>query len=239
MIADRDREIATLQAQQTQARHASAAAKERFAVALLRERGALDLPAEALVALLSPLDVDGDATRDAVAAKAPPLQAEADDGPDKVAPAEANEVVAVTVRITRNVGRDKRGQLTAAGLRWNGRLARWVGQVDRRRHGELVVAFGDRVSITGVAGDAGPAVIPTAATGPDTPVGVPPVASSPATAGEARQAASDAAGGTFATEDGEAARAGSPAAEDRPPAPTPPRPRPPMRPMLARPGHQR
>jgi len=240
MIAERDREIAGMQAQQTQARDASVAAKERFAVALLRARGALDLPAEALAALLSNLGTDVDAGHGAIIAAPPPLQAEAHDGQEQLAPPEPGDTVQVRVRISRNSSEDKRDRLTRAGLRWNGRSARWIGRVDRRQHDELVAAFGDRVSVAPVAGDADRAAVTATVARLDMPAVVPPAAASPATAVEPRRAASDGAGGTSAAPAGEAAQAGSPAAEDRPAAggTAPTRPRLPMRPMFGRPGQR-
>jgi hypothetical protein len=49
------------------------------------------------------------------------------------------------VKISRNAAPDKRRELSAAGLRWNGRIGRWIGKINQEALEKLRRAFGERV----------------------------------------------------------------------------------------------
>jgi hypothetical protein len=57
----------------------------------------------------------------------------------------ASDSVEVTVKISRNAAPDKRRELSAAGLRWNGRIGRWTGKINQEALEKLRRAFGERV----------------------------------------------------------------------------------------------
>jgi septal ring factor EnvC (AmiA/AmiB activator) len=78
-IAQRDRKIAALQAEQDQARREIEADKERLALTILRQRGVLGVPAVQIATLLSNLDMSATAVHGAIIASVPPLQDEASD----------------------------------------------------------------------------------------------------------------------------------------------------------------
>lgn len=143
-IAERNRKLAALEAEQGRARDENDNAKERLAVALLRERGVFGLPTTQLAALLSNLEVRGVAVHGAIIASARPVQIEANDGKELLG---ASETVGVRVQISRNTAEAKRDLLIEAGLRWNGKAGRWIGRVDRRSLDELKAGFADRLEI--------------------------------------------------------------------------------------------
>jgi hypothetical protein len=62
---------------------------------------------------------------------------------ESVGPASGN--VEVFVKISRNAAPDKRRELSAAGLRWNGRVGRWIGKINPEAREKLSRLFGERV----------------------------------------------------------------------------------------------
>ncbi len=208
-MAERDRKLAALLAEQEHARGDSDAAKERLALAMLRQRGVFDLPASQLVTLLSTFDVSVTAVHGAIITSAPPSQTEQ----KAHEPPVSSETVDVRVQISRNVAEAKRDLLVRSGLRWNGKAGQWIGSVDRSHVAGLLTVFGERVAIKpSIEAAATPAISPA----PDE-LAVAPDAEAPSEAApEARQAASDAGPGISDGEAGEAVREGFPAAPGGP-----------------------
>ena len=160
-IKRRDQRLAQLAAEQEQDRVAAAAAREQLALAVLRERGLIDLPAEQLVTLLSGLgNTTATAVQGAIIAAAPPLQAEE---PGEQEPPAMAQAVVVTVQISRNAAKIKRKALKAAGVKWNGKRECWRGTVDRCRVGALRAMFGERLTLSAPPVDREPAATGTGA----------------------------------------------------------------------------
>jgi hypothetical protein len=156
-MARRDHKMNALAAQQEQSFSEVAEAKAALALAILRERGVLDLPSVQLTTLLSSLDIStAKAVHGAIIAAAPEASAER--------PVPSDAAVSVSVQLSHNAAETKRNLLTDAGLRWNGKAGRWVGMVDRSHVTELEAAFGDRVSVKPEAqsADAAPGSAPAA-----------------------------------------------------------------------------
>ena len=67
--------------------------------------------------------------------------------------------IEVFVKISRNAAPDKRRELSASGLHWNGRVGRWTGKINAEALEKLRRAFGERVegrALAAPADEAGP-----------------------------------------------------------------------------------
>lgn len=146
-IAARGARIEALQARQTQALSDVRSRKAALALAALREAGLLDLPIADLAAVLSSIS-----TERAVRGSNITEPAMARPEPDAVS--DGTGPFAVAVRISRNVGDDRRAVLTETRLRWNGKRGAWVGDVDRPGLAQLQAVFAGKITI---ATDAAPA----------------------------------------------------------------------------------
>jgi hypothetical protein len=62
--------------------------------------------------------------------------------------------IEVFVRISRNAAPDKRCELSASGLHWNGRVGRWTGKINAESLEKLRRTFGERVEGTALAAPA-------------------------------------------------------------------------------------
>lgn len=233
-IAQRDRKLAALQAEQEQARGESEAGKERLAMTILRRRGVFGLPAEQLATALSNLDIPAAAVRGAIIASASPLQAEASDLQKLPA---ASETIDVSVQISRNAAEAKRGLLTQAGMKWNGKAGRWIGRVDRRDLDELKAAFGERLTIKSGIEGVGRTAAATPAPNEERPAVAPAAADPSEGLPEACLAVPEVEADSSGHEAGDVVQESSPAAlGGQPRSALPPvRPRMPMRPFLPRP----
>lgn len=137
-------------------------AREQLVVALARTNGLLALPPREIVQAMSALpharsvqpsaattpvapaataEKPARATRTSGSA-APPR----DRGGSRDATDDGDDWVSVTVKVSCNVGAEKRGLLESAGLRWNGKRGTWLGRVDTARAARLREAFPDRVT---------------------------------------------------------------------------------------------
>ncbi|MBS0535244.1 MAG: hypothetical protein JSR72_14395 [Proteobacteria bacterium] len=141
-IARRAQRLTVLQADQQRELSISESAKERLALDLLRRRDAFSLPVQQLVAMLTHLDMTSVTDPQVMFTSVQPSETESNSGQ----PASAGSAgLDVTVRISRNASEKNREALSRAGMRWNGKVGRWVGTVDRSRLTELKSVFGDRV----------------------------------------------------------------------------------------------
>jgi hypothetical protein len=161
-IADDDRRLAQILQDQRQRRAEMAAAKEKLLVDLGDSLGLLDLPASAIVRIVTSLkeacaresvaapvemptataEKPARATR--TAGSAPPPRGR---GGSRDATDDGDGRVFVTVKVSRNVGAERRGLLESAGLRWHGKSGTWQGRVTAEVVARLQDAFGDRVAV--------------------------------------------------------------------------------------------
>jgi hypothetical protein len=168
-IARRELKLGNLLAQQEEAHAEVAVAKERLALAVLRERGLLDLPAAGLVDVLRSFrDVPADMGQRAVSATAAPVQAKKPAAEE--ATAMQGTTVPVVVRFSAHPGAEKRALFKKTRLHWNGKKEWWRGKVTPGQLEQLQQTFPGRVSVLEGA-DAevapaaeGPAPQPTTAT---------------------------------------------------------------------------